>query len=278
MAVEDREQRINIAKKLMALGPDILKRNPAFRQILKDYGNKGVIRPDVPRAFRETIWQFEQIDLEDTQEKELRRIAGTGYVSMMDVLLGNPADALEAPPLPKQRSRGWFGLPRGAMIPLAFIGLFLFLGGVMGLLLVVVIGQSAINEAFFETEEGRSLLATVIVVSLVGSLWGWFSRRVGFVFSLARIILMVVFALGVGLLGTQVFLIDPEKFETVAESNNAEMVTIGVFLLSIVTSLLMFLRRMVMSMVWLVIFLVLVVVIGVLAVQSGMIDLSSLVP
>jgi hypothetical protein len=176
-----------------------------------------------------------------------------------------------------QNKSGVFGVPEGCMIPLAFVALFLFLGGVMGLLLLLLVGESVLASAFWQSDVGRSLSATLFLMSIIGGLFAWFRRQTGLSGRLIRITLMVAFAIAVGLAGVQFFLIDPQAVDAaMIESNTSDVMTGALFAMSIVTGLVMWVRRQVMSVVWMAIFGVMVAVIVLLASQSGVIDLQSI--
>ncbi len=170
-----------------------------------------------------------------------------------------------------ERDNGSF-IPSGCMIPLTFLGLFVFLYGTMGLLLLLLAGQIFIPALFFETPVGRALNATLVTMSLAGGLLYWLRQQVGLGGRLLQVAMIVVFLLGGAGLVFQLNTADIDIIARTLETDNEQLLAGALFVISMVSGVVVWVQRRMSSVIWLVIMFVLVVSGGWLLSQTNMLD------
>lgn len=170
-----------------------------------------------------------------------------------------------------ERDNGSF-IPNGCMIPLIFLSLFVFLYGVMGLLLLLLAGQMLIPALFFETPVGRALNTTLVTMSLAGGLLYWLRQQVGLGGRLLRLALIAVFVLGGAALIFQLNASESDVVTRTLETDNEQLLAGALFVISIVSGVVVWVQRRLSSVFWLVIMFVLVISGGWLLLQTDMLD------
>jgi len=174
----------------------------------------------------------------------------------------------------------WFGtnrrslIPEGCVLPLTFLAVIAFLYGVMGLLLLAILGTVALP-AFWQTEVGQALNATLFLIGIIGGLYTWL-RRTGMRGGLLRLILGGVLIASVGLLVVQLISLDTDALAETATTDVDQTLAMGVFGLSILLSGFLWLRARTLNLLTGGILLVLIVVMVTLAQQNGILDLTDI--
>lgn len=165
-------------------------------------------------------------------------------------------------------------IPEGCVLPLTFLAVIGFLYAVMGLLLLAMLGTVALP-AFWQTEAGQALNATLFLIGLIAGLTTWL-RRQGIRSGLLRLVLGGVLIAGVGLMIVQLLAIDTDALAETATTDGDQTVALAVFGLSVLVSGFLWLRARTLNLITISVLLVLIVLIIGIAQQSGILDLTEI--
>jgi hypothetical protein len=171
---------------------------------------------------------------------------------------------------------GLFGLPAGCLIPLAFLGVMGFMLAVMGLLLALLIGQSISLSALAETDAGRALSGSLALVSAGASAYFWLNRQMRSGVMMFQLAVIAVIFGGAAYFLLQTDALDVNAIVDQASVNREHTLQIGLLLLSVISSVFLWIRRQAMNLLWTVLLLVVIIGAALVALNTDSFNLDTL--